>query len=252
MEDTRQRLIECSFVAVLVICLMAMLIPVRPSMRGVRPLHGRCKNNLRQIGLALWNYHDEHGTFPPAYIADKDGKPMHSWRVLILRQMDRVDVYSQYRFDEPWNSPQNRRLESLINSYSGHYRCPQDGASDDGRASYLAVIGPQTAWPGSEGAVRDRDFPKGTDKTVMLVEVADSGIRWMEPRDLNFDEMNFTPNDPRGNSPSAHHSEKGRWLWNEPVKTVHVLFADGHVEPLPIDTAAEKVRELLTARSATP
>jgi hypothetical protein len=43
-----------------------------------------CGNNLKQIGLALHNYHRDHGTFPPAYVPDNNGQPSHSWRVLIL------------------------------------------------------------------------------------------------------------------------------------------------------------------------
>src|SRR5271163_108233 len=39
---------------------------------------------IKQIAVALHNYHDTYGSFPPAYVADETGKPMHSWRVLIL------------------------------------------------------------------------------------------------------------------------------------------------------------------------
>ena len=39
---------------------------------------------MKQIGVALHNYHDAHGCFPPAYIADANGRPMHSWRILLL------------------------------------------------------------------------------------------------------------------------------------------------------------------------
>ena len=41
----------------------------------------QCRNNLKQIAVALHQYHDLYGSFPPAYIADENGKPLHSWRV---------------------------------------------------------------------------------------------------------------------------------------------------------------------------
>ena len=50
----------------------------------------QCTNNLKQIAAALQAYHQANGCFPPAYIADKSGKPMHSWRVLILPYLDRM------------------------------------------------------------------------------------------------------------------------------------------------------------------
>jgi hypothetical protein len=48
----------------------------------------QCSNHLRQIGLALHNYHDFYGSLPPAFVADSHGKPIHSWRVLILPFME--------------------------------------------------------------------------------------------------------------------------------------------------------------------
>src|SRR5579864_1434043 len=59
----------------------------------------QCKNNLKYIGQALHNYHDTFGSFPPAYIADSNGRPMHSWRVLLLPFFDqaRATLYAKYR-----------------------------------------------------------------------------------------------------------------------------------------------------------
>jgi len=45
--------------------------------------------------LAVANYHDSHGQFPPPYIAEADGKPMHSWRVLILPYLEHGELYDQ-------------------------------------------------------------------------------------------------------------------------------------------------------------
>ena len=69
-----------------------------------------CSNNLRQIAIALTNYSSVHGCLPPAYIPDKNGKPKHSWRVLILPFVEQKALYKRYNFDEPWNGPNNRKL----------------------------------------------------------------------------------------------------------------------------------------------
>src|SRR5689334_12593064 len=55
-----------------------------------------CNSRLRFLAMACQNYEAKYGTFPPAYIADSQGRPMHSWRVLILPYLDRDDLYSQY------------------------------------------------------------------------------------------------------------------------------------------------------------
>ncbi len=69
----------------------------------------QCTNNLQQIGLAMHNYHDRHKTFPPAYTVDKAGKPLLSWRVLILPYLDQEALYKEFHLDDPWDSVHNRR-----------------------------------------------------------------------------------------------------------------------------------------------
>src|SRR5579871_4350512 len=98
--------------------LLALLLPVVESARPYRPRRVNCSLNLQHIGLALHQYHIEYGSFPPAYIADKNGRPIHSWRTLILPYMDlspqysrsHLELYNRYRFDEPWNGPHNAAL----------------------------------------------------------------------------------------------------------------------------------------------
>ena len=60
--------------------------------------------------MAVANYHETYGCFPPAYVADRDGKPMHSWRVLILPFLEQRELYNAYNFAEPWDGPNNRKL----------------------------------------------------------------------------------------------------------------------------------------------
>ena len=56
------------------------------------------------------NYEAQHGCFPPAYSVDKDGRPLHSWRVLLLPYLDEEELYKQLRLDEPWDSPHNKAV----------------------------------------------------------------------------------------------------------------------------------------------
>ncbi len=64
---------------------LVLLVLLMPFSRGREaPRRTQCKNNLKQIGLAFHNYHDDHGVFPPAYTVDENGTRLHSWRTLIL------------------------------------------------------------------------------------------------------------------------------------------------------------------------
>ena len=61
-----------------------------------------CTNNLKQIGLAMHNYHARHKSFPPAYSVDKAGKPLLSCAVLILPDLEQEALCKEFRLDEPW------------------------------------------------------------------------------------------------------------------------------------------------------
>ena len=103
-----------------------------------------CRTNLKRIGAALQQYHDRCGSFPPAYVLNKEGQRWHSWRVLLLPDLGHADLYAQYRFDEPWNGPHNRQL---LGRMPAVYSCPVDGKRAEGIPNYFAIVGPQTVWP---------------------------------------------------------------------------------------------------------
>jgi prepilin-type processing-associated H-X9-DG protein len=206
-----------------------------PAIQTIEP-RGRpqCMNNLHNIVLALHNYHSGHGSLPPAYIADASGRPMHSWRVLILPYLDRNELYEMYRFDEPWDGPNNSKLHDLIGDA---FRCPQDhSGARSTETSYVAVVGPNTIWP-ADHVVKLDDVTDGLSSTLLVVEIANSGIHWMEPRDLHVSQMTRTINGKSGQGISSAH----------PGGAV-VGFADGRVRFLGETTPAATIEALLTIR----
>ena len=231
----RHRLFKWAAGVALVVVALVILLPARPGRVGGRREY--CRNNLKQIAIALYNYHDANGCFPPAFTADDEGRPMHSWRVLLLPYLDGLPLYRKYRFDEPWNGPNNSRLaESMPMPYgclSDETRAGSPGAT---MTSYVAVIGPETAWPG-QASVRESNFEDGATKTLFVVEVVNSGIHWMEPRDLDFREMAPTINSKTGKGISSRH-KGGAWG----------LFCDGSVHFLSERLPAATVRASLTIR----
>lgn len=162
---------------------IALLLPaVQQAREAAR--RSQCKNNLKQIGLALHNYNDVYGTLPPAFIADENGKPMHSWRVLILPYLDEQPLYSEYNFSEPWDGPNNSRLLSRMPAV---YKCPSDpNAAPAFHTAYAAVFGEHCLFRGAEpvafGSVAD-----GLSNTLMVGEATGAGIPWMKPEDVDIE-----------------------------------------------------------------
>lgn len=232
-------ILEWVVVGAIIAVLAALLLPRVQSSSG--PDSGRrerCRNNLKQIGLALHLYHEKYGTAPPAYLVDKDGRPTHSWRVLILPFLDQNELYAKYRFDEPWDGPNNQQLADKVGKI---FHCPSDRPESEAgkqveypETSYVAVIGPETFWRGAEG-VCPCDIYDGMTTTLQLVEVANSGIHWMEPRDLHVGQMAPTINPKAGQGISSRHKAGAEGL-----------LADGSVRFFSENLSAETIRGLLT------
>ncbi len=198
-----------------------------------------CGSNLKQVVLALLNYEHHYGRFPPAYIADANGRPMHSWRVLILPYLGHQDVYDKYRFDEPWDGPNNRRLLSVV---IPEYECPAQPNRPPSMTSYVAVVGPNTIWPGT-ASTKLTDIRDGTSNTAIVVEIVDSGIHWMEPRDLDMATMAMSINPTEGMGVSSNHRADS---WSRRLLGAHVGMADDSIRFLTPDTPEEELRAMLT------
>jgi Protein of unknown function (DUF1559) len=95
-------------------------------------------NDLKMVALAIFKYYDRHGTLPPSYSVDKAGKPLLSWRVLILPYLEQQAVYRQFHLDEPWDSPHNIKLLPLMPKV---FRSTNAKLAADHRTTVLAPVG---------------------------------------------------------------------------------------------------------------
>jgi hypothetical protein len=178
----------------------------RPAVRRIL-----CNCRLKQVALALHEYAKLHGCFPPAYIADTNGRPMHSWRVLILPQLGYDSLFKRYSFDEPWDGPNNRKLLSACPEV---YVCPSERRncpSNKTQTSYVAMVGSNAAWSGSKPR-RIADLAP-LDKTVMLAEVTNSGIGWTEPRDLLVESYERTDDSTANPTISSQHRNRTNFFY---------------------------------------
>ena len=227
------------------LCLIGLLIPAT-STSHVAGNRNACFNNLKQIALAMHNYHQSNGCFPPAYIADQTGKPMHSWRVLILPYLNQNDLYKAYDFTEPWDGPKNKKLLASRPSLFACRSDPDAGERGSTRTSYFAVVGPNAAWAG----VKPRtigDFAGKTSDTIMLIEAADSGIDWTEPRDLSLNAIGAAETMPPAISVWSNHGHRADFFWTYDYHTaVNAATVDGSVLAIPSDgLLTENLRTIL-------
>jgi len=232
-------------VRVLVLCISCVFCCLFPIGNSFRPWVRRqhCMTHAKNIGFAMHSYHDTFGTFPPAFVPDDQGKPMHSWRVLLLPFLNYRAIYDRYDFGEPWDGPNNRKL---LAEMPIEYRCPSacGGREDQGSlTSYVAVVGPRTAWPGSFGRTQD-EFSQadGMHTTLLILEVGGAQIPWLEPRDLTFDEATEILGALELDAAAGHCDESFFYQFSQGR---HVLAVDGSVTFVPHGLASERWAEAL-------
>jgi prepilin-type processing-associated H-X9-DG protein len=209
---------------------------------SVRRSH--CGYNLKAIAIALHTYHDDYQSLPPAYVCDENGKPMHSWRVLLLPYLEEQELYKRYDLNEPWDGPNNILLAPAITAV---YQCPEESHQGGATVNYLAVLGPGTVWPG-EKSLSFRSITDGMSSTIMVVEVASSGIQGSEPRDLDYSKLAMQINPQGGGGISSLHGKTSR----HEASGAQVVFADGSVHFLSSDLKPTTLKLLLEANDGQP
>lgn len=149
---------------------------------------------------------------------------------MILPFMLNRDEYEGYRFDQPWNSPHNLAFaeameEGQLNCH--YFHCPSDRESDIRNTSYVMVVGPKTISDGPT-STRMKDFTDRISVTIMIAEMSDSGIHWMEPRDLSYYEMTFRINASNGKGVRSKHPYGVNVVFFDST----VRFIEDNIDPL--------------------
>lgn len=235
--EARPRLIAALICWFLIALTIGALVPSVSIPRAVWHRAG-CLNGIRQLSFALVNYcYGPQGRLPPAVLVDGQGKPLHSWRTLMLPYVEQQALFQQIDLTKPWNDPANsqaaRTVVREINCIARFNGLPKN--------SYFAVTGEKTLWP-KEGKLlhKIRDRPS---ETILLLESWQKRHSWAEPSDLTFDEAVEMLTTPPG-SESGHVIDAGYFY--KPSTSVNVAFADGNVASLRLPLPREVAIALLT------
>jgi hypothetical protein len=176
-------------------------------------------NNLKQIGLAFHNHHDVHRRFPPA-LEKHSGL---SWRVHLLPYLEQNKLYEQFRLDESWDSPHNKKLLKSMPRIYG----------PEGTKTRMLGFSGDGAPMGRSPGLGFRDVRDGTANTLLVVQAGpDRAVEWTKPDDLPFN-----PQDPLG--ALGRIGEQG----------IPALMMDGSVHSLPRDIDPARLKGLVTHRS---
>jgi len=187
-----KRLTEVAVVVAIAFFLYALSIPATRNAREPAR-RTQCRNNLKQIGLAFHNYKDEHGTFPPAYTVDANGKPLHSWRTLLLPYLDQAPLYKRIDLSKPWDDPANAAV--FESASIAVFQCPSIQLPKN-HTTYLAVTASGGVF---HPPTRPRPSSEMTDphnETMMVIEVdVPRAVPWMAPQDIDEEQTSSLTTD---------------------------------------------------------
>jgi Protein of unknown function (DUF1559) len=144
---------------------------------------------LRTICNAVIAYQEDKGRLPPLYEMTRDGKPGLSWRVLVLPYLEQKGLYDRFQLAEPWDSPNNRPLISLMPDVyrSNISKSPMD------HTNFLAIAGENTVWTLPEKPITITDVVDGEGMTLLAVEVDDDrAVLWSRPQEFEWQPENPT------------------------------------------------------------
>jgi hypothetical protein len=170
---------------------------------------------------------------PPAALCAPDGKPLLSWRVLLLPYLglEGKGLYGQFKMDEAWDGPHNRTLlDKIPDIYT-----PATGSVKERHLTYYRVFtGPETPFRGPRGSLMPNDFKDGTSLTFLIVEAGEP-VPWTKPEELPFSSKGPLPR-----------------LGGLLPDGFHAALADGSIAFVPRGTDEKTIRAYITPNGNEP
>ena len=162
----------------------ALGLTLRPLVLGFRNSQhtiwgNQCSMNMRTLVQAMKKYAEDKGSYPPAWTTDAEGKPLHSWRVLLLPYLEEEELYSSINLNEPWDSEHNRQFHAKMPTL---FRCPSSRSASNATTTYSLIVGPD-AYPAGPETIKPEDVTDVPNTTIMIVE-RKNPICWMKPEEV--------------------------------------------------------------------
>ena len=247
-------LIELLVVIALIAVLTTLCLPAIQHTRD-EARKAQCQNNLKQLGLALHNYHAVNNVFPPGWTQhhpQPGPATCFGWAVFVLPYLDQVRLYKQFNFQTQRAEPLN-----LFQTRLAVYRCPEDPSPENnsqrgefGTMNYSGNFGPVAPprwmangltefWPGQAPTLTEtnglaflnsrvavRDILDGTSNTLLLGErsVTGGAAIWMGVRGNEFETDQVTDCSPGHEINSGEAGFSSRHTGG-----ANFLFCDGAV-----------------------
>lgn len=215
-------LVELLVVIAIIVLLMALLLPAIQRVRAAADSL-RCRNHLRQIGIACHHYHTDRGTLPPGGVEwrppGNTTQRQLAWSAFILAYVERENLLKQLDLSKPFDAPENAVAAKQVVAI---YLCPTSRRTEPvvqgrGACDYGGIYGERITSPNNppkgvmiyDRAFRLTDIHDGTSHTLMISE--DSGFadgQWINGRNV-FDQafaINKAPafeNDIRSDHPGG-------------------------------------------------
>jgi len=224
-----QRWITIGVVLVLIVLVIGLLLPAVHQARE-EARRSSSKNNLKQIGLALHNYHGNYGCLPPGGVIREDGTTMHGWLTRLLPYLEQSSFPNWIDYNKSWDNP--------VNSYEFDTAIPiylivgvKNRFTTTGFALTHDQGNPNLFHRNS--SVSLEQMKNGIAHTWMLGEVAGDFQPWGYPYNWR------TLGTKLCNGPQSY----GRPAW----RGGHFVFADGKVSFLANETSPDIMKRLTNA-----